>query len=126
MTPGTDSLLRLIDHVADDDLGVNLDIGWHALQREDIPWSIHKLGNRIFNVHLRDLDGWGVRFAAPGMGVLSWPRIFAALNTVGYEGALNLELEGYGETRDRAFRWTFEYLGDLLRQVTNDSASPRV
>lgn len=115
MTPGTDGLLRLIDHVGDTALGVNLDIGWHALQREDIPWSIHKLGSRLLNVHVRDLDGWGVRFAAPGLGVLHWPSILDALRKIGYDGALNLEHEGYGENSARAIRWTFEYLSELLQ-----------
>ncbi|MBW3625498.1 MAG: hypothetical protein KY468_19045 [Armatimonadetes bacterium] len=56
--------------------------------------------------------------------MLSWPRILAALKAVGYEGALNLEHEGYGENRDRAIRWTFDYLVDLLRQETDSPAHP--
>lgn len=126
MTPGTDGLLRLMDHVGDDALGVNLDIGWHALQREEIAWSIHKLGKRLLNVHLRDIDGWGVRFAAPGHGVLHWPSIVAALRAVGYDGALNLEHEGYGENSARAIRWTFEYMKEVLEAggVTVSALAP--
>jgi sugar phosphate isomerase/epimerase len=113
MSPGTDSLLRLADHIGDDAFGFNMDIGWHALQREDIGWAIHKMGRLLLNVHIRDVDGFGLHFTAPGLGCLDWPGIVQALKSIGYQGALNLELSEYKD-RERIAAWSFEYMRRVL------------
>jgi sugar phosphate isomerase/epimerase len=79
MVPHTDSLLRLWDNFKDPKLGFNLDVGWHFLQREYIPWSIHKLGSRLVNLHVRDCDGFARHFVCPGMGAIDWVTIKEAL-----------------------------------------------
>ena len=91
MSPQVDSLLRLIDHIPEDNLGVNLDIGWAFIQREDVPWSIHKLRDRLFNLHARDGDGLMCYRLPIGEGILDWGAIGRALAAIGFDGCLSVE-----------------------------------
>lgn len=109
MVPHTDSLLRLWDVFRDPTLGFTLDIGWHFLQREYIPWSIHKMGKRLLAVHLRDCDGYARHFVCPGTGAIDWVTIREALDAVGYKGDLNVELSEF-DLKDR----------DLIARVAID------
>jgi sugar phosphate isomerase/epimerase len=110
MVPNTDSLLRLWDNFRDPSLAFTLDIGWHFLQREYIPWSIHKLGRRLAAIHLRDCDGLARHFVCPGMGAIDWPSIREALNAVGYAGDVNVELSEFDERREEVARIAFELI----------------
>ncbi|MEJ0096705.1 MAG: sugar phosphate isomerase/epimerase family protein [Bauldia sp.] len=92
MSPQVDSLLRLLDHVPEDNLGVNLDIGWTFIQREDVPWAIHKLGDKLFHIHARDGDGLMCYRLPIGQGILDWPAIGRAADAVGFDGYLSVEL----------------------------------
>jgi sugar phosphate isomerase/epimerase len=100
--PHTDSFLRLYDHISDPALGYCLDIGWAALQREHVPWSIYKLKGKLVNIHVRDCDHLTSGFAVPGEGVLHWPSIFQALRDIGYEGYMSLETHSFEGLEDVA------------------------
>jgi sugar phosphate isomerase/epimerase len=111
--PHTDSFLRLYDHVGDPALGYCLDIGWAALQREYVPWSVHKVKGKLVNIHVRDCDHTTTGFARPGEGVLDWVEIFRALLAIGYDGYLSLESYAT-DWRDRKIAMTREYLEECL------------
>jgi sugar phosphate isomerase/epimerase len=111
--PHTDSFLRLYDHIKDPGLGYCLDIGWAALQREYVPWSIHKVKGKVVNIHVRDCDHLTTGFARPGEGVLDWVEIFRALLAIGYDGYLSLESYAT-DWRDRKIAATREYLEECL------------
>jgi sugar phosphate isomerase/epimerase len=85
------AFLRLWDAVRDPALGYNLDAGWTLLQREYPPVAIHKLGRRLANAHMRDIDGLMRRFVHVGQGVMDFQAIAAAVKAVGFTGFLNLE-----------------------------------
>ena len=53
----TDGLLWLIDAVGDENLGVVLELAHLNAQKEILPLSVEKLGNRIFGIHVSDNDG---------------------------------------------------------------------
>ncbi|MBM4082843.1 MAG: sugar phosphate isomerase/epimerase [Planctomycetes bacterium] len=50
----------------------------------------------VASVHLKDTDGGfkSPKFPVLGEGVVDFPRVFRALNSVGFSGPLTLELEG--------------------------------
>jgi len=118
--PHTDSFLRLYDHVKDPALGYCLDIGWAALQREYVPWSIHKVKGKLVNIHVRDCDHLTTGFARPGEGVLDWGEIFKALLAIGYDGYLSLESYAT-DWRDRKMTMTREYLEECLALAESSS-----
>jgi sugar phosphate isomerase/epimerase len=94
MVPDSGSLLRLWDAIRDPALGVNLDLGWIALNREYPPVAIHKIRKHLMNVHVRDIDGLMRRFVHIGQGVMDFEAIAEALKAVGYHGFLSLEQDG--------------------------------
>jgi sugar phosphate isomerase/epimerase len=85
------AFLRLWDAVREPALGYNLDAGWTLLQREYPPVAIHKLGRRLMNAHIRDIDGLMRRFVHIGEGVMDFRAIAAAIKASGFTGFLNLE-----------------------------------
>jgi len=55
---------------------------------------IHAMNSRLTTVHLADYDPAGPRHLPLGDGILDWPGILHALDTVGYGGPLIIELAG--------------------------------
>ena len=94
MVPDSGSLLRLWDAIRDPALGVNLDIGWIALEREYPPVAIHKTGKHLMNAHARDIDGLMHRFVHVDQGVMDFKAIAEALKAVGFRGFISLEQDG--------------------------------
>jgi sugar phosphate isomerase/epimerase len=94
MLSETNAFLRLWDAIRDRDLGINLDAGWIALEREYPPVSIYKTGKHLMNVHARDIDGLMRRFVHVGDGVMDFKAIAQALKAVGFQGFISLEQDG--------------------------------
>lgn len=94
MMPETNAFLRLWDAIRDPALGINLDIGWIALEREYPPVAIHKTGKHLMNVHARDIDGLMRRFVHAGQGVMDFKAIAEALKAVRFQGFVSLEQDG--------------------------------
>jgi sugar phosphate isomerase/epimerase len=120
MVPGTDTMLRIWDWVQDEALGFNMDTSWHVVQREFLPWSIHKLGDKLLHMHVRDSDGQLCRSLPAGMGIIDWHGVIEALRDVGYDGALSMEMHHENTRGDDPWyydRWTLEYLRRVLHEA---------
>ena len=89
------AFLRLADAIPDPALGYNLDTGWTQLQREYPPLAIHKVGRRLMNLHIRDIDGPMRSFPPVGEGVMDFEGIGAALQRVNFSGFLSIEQDGH-------------------------------
>jgi sugar phosphate isomerase/epimerase len=122
---------EMFRRVPDEHFGLNLDPSHLVWQRIDCERAIYEFGDRIFHTHGKDVevraDGLydhgvmsvGVGWQVPrlcGLGQVDWPRFFAALYAVGYDGAVSIEHE------DRRFEGTpelvrrgFELARDTLR-----------
>lgn len=111
----TDGILRASDWIESDSFGTNFDTAWQLVQREYLPWSIYKLGNKIRHVHLRDGDGMLCYSLPPGMGIIDWNGVVRALKEVGYEGYLSFELTGYKEPV-KYIRQAKAYMENILRE----------
>ena len=104
--PDASSFLRLWDAVGDPELGYNMDTGWTLLQREYPPLAIHKVGRRLMNVHVRDIDGTMRRFVHAGEGVMDFAAIAQALPAVGFSGFLSIEQDKHpGDMRETCRRY---------------------
>ena len=112
----TDSFLRLFDQVPHPALGMNFDTGMQADQREYIPWSIKKLKKKIFHMHVRDSDSLVTHQLPLGQGVLDWKEIILALQSVGYDGFLSVELTKYQDPATY-LRQSRLYLESVLAEV---------
>jgi sugar phosphate isomerase/epimerase len=83
---------------ARDVLGVTVDTGWFATHGYDAPTAIRELGDRIFHVHLKDVERPGEHVTCPhGAGCVDIPACIEALVEIGYAGALSIEHEPWHE-----------------------------
>lgn len=112
----TDAMLRAFDWIKSDAFGTNFDTAWQLIQREYLPWSILKLGKKIFHVHMRDGDGLALYQKAVGQGIIDWPEVVRALKKVGFDGYLSLELGGFetDELRVRNAKESIDYIKNIL------------
>jgi len=82
-------------------VAITFDPSHFALSEDDIPGLVRRWGERIVNVHLKDafgrpgMDGEDFHFCLLGEGRVPWPALLAALDEVGYEGAMAVEFESY-------------------------------
>ena len=93
LTSNSEALLRLLDAVDDDNLGVILDTAHQHAQKEMLPLSVEKLGRHIRYVHVADNDGIVNRHFEPGTGNIDWEEVFRALKRQGFDGYYAVDLE---------------------------------
>ncbi len=108
---------EMFRRIPDDSFGLNLDPSHLVWQFIDCERAIYEFADRIFHTHGKDVevrpDGlyeWGTMSAGIGwqvprlcgLGQVDWPRFFAALYAVGYDGVVSIEHE------DRRFEGTPE------------------
>lgn len=77
-------------------VGICFDTGHCHVKKHfdtDVAETIYKLGKRIKMLHVHDNMRNTDRHIAPYMGSIKWEGVMKALADVGYEGALNLELQ---------------------------------
>jgi sugar phosphate isomerase/epimerase len=87
------SMLRLIEHVKSDALGMNFDPS-HLFPMGDMPHTvIYQLGDRIFHCHFSDNDGTTNVHWRPGKGKIDWTAVMRALQETGFDGTISIELE---------------------------------
>ncbi|MGH7144500.1 MAG: sugar phosphate isomerase/epimerase family protein [Planctomycetota bacterium] len=89
---GTDSLLRLMDHVERDNLKANFDFAHMHAQLEILPLSVEKLAGKIGGVHVADNDGASTAHLALGHGTIDFEGTFKALMKNKYDGVLGIDL----------------------------------
>jgi sugar phosphate isomerase/epimerase len=108
---------EMFRRIPDERFGLNLDPSHLVWQFIDCERAIYEFADRIFHTHGKDVevrpDGlyeWGTMSAGIGwqvprlcgLGQVDWPRFFAALYAVGYDGVVSVEHE------DRRFEGTPE------------------
>jgi sugar phosphate isomerase/epimerase len=75
-------------------IGANIDTGNMASQGGDPVRAIRELGSRIIHVHLKDVREVGSHECVEiGTGIVDVPGVLDALQSVGYDGWLSIEIE---------------------------------
>ena len=62
--------------------------------------AIQRLGRRVFHCHFSDNDALTNAHWRPGMGKIDWSALLAALQSVGFDGTLSIELEDVPQVAD--------------------------
>ena len=88
----TDALLRLMDAVENDNFGAILDTGHQHAQKEILPLSIEKLGDRVHYLHVSDNDAQTNQHLAVGRGTVDWDGVFMALKKHGFSGYVAVDV----------------------------------
>jgi protein FrlC len=91
-------LREWIDRLQHPRFGANLDIGHSVVMGEGVVYPVRLLAGHIWNLHVEDLPGRKHYHMIPGEGTLDWNALRAALEDVGYDRFLTVEL--YTHTAD--------------------------
>ena len=89
---------RVLDAVP---VSVTFDPSHFVMTGDAIPELIERWADRIVHFHLKDafgrqgMDGEDFIFCMLGEGDVPWPETFAALDGIGYTGAMSVEFEAY-------------------------------
>jgi sugar phosphate isomerase/epimerase len=88
---------------------------------------VYEVGDRVFHTHLSDNDGTSNVHWRPGKGKIDWRAVLQALQAVGYDNVLSIELEDVpgvaraGQTSTAAFDrenlLAKAYLGALCQEI---------
>jgi sugar phosphate isomerase/epimerase len=114
LVPDAPAFVQLWQAVRDPALGYNLDTGWAQLQREYPPLAVHKVKGHLFNVHMRDIDGFMRQFVHVGTGVMDFPGIVEALKRTSFEGFVSIEQDKHpGEMKETCRRY-LKMMRDLV------------
>jgi len=105
----TDSILRMMDAVNDDNFGAVLDTAHLNAQKEILALSVEKLGKRIFYVHAADNDGKVNDHVATGRGTVDWDGVFQGLKKHGFSGYIAVDV-GMVPDIDAQYRESLEFL----------------
>ena len=104
--PDASSFLLLCKDIPDKSLGYNMDVGWTQVQREYPPVAINKVKDRLYNLHIRDIDGAMRLFVHIGEGVMDFAGIIRELKKIGYKGFISLEQDKHpGDMKDTCKRY---------------------
>ena len=112
------SAAKIIDKIRhlDSRIGVCVDVGHTFRVPIDPVAAIHTCGDRLYDVHLKDLkEANRRRLDVPvGRGVVDIPAIMRALHDVNYRHHVALEYEAEPETPEFGIAESFGYLRGLL------------
>ena len=126
LVSNTDALLRLSQQVDDPGFGVVLDTGHLHAQKEILPLSVEKLGQRILYVHASDNDGRDNAHLAPGRGTVDWDGLFRGLRRNGFDGYVGLDI-GHVPDLDAQYREGLAFVRDAIsraERITPRSGPP--
>jgi sugar phosphate isomerase/epimerase len=86
-----DALIALVEDLDMPDVGVCLDFG-HAHMMGDVADAIETLSGMLIATHVHDNHGKRDEHLPPFEGTIDWPGALMALQKIGYEGPMVLEL----------------------------------
>ena len=90
-----EEFIRYVDGVGSPWVVSCLDIGHSVLCREQPDEFIRKLGSRLTNLHVHDVDGNDDLHTLPFFGITDWASVMKALKDVNYKGVLTYEANGF-------------------------------
>ena len=98
------SMLRLIDQVvlAPWRWGCTFIRATSSRWASCLEMVVYEVGDRVFHTHLSDNDGASNVHWRPGKGKIDWRAVLQALQAVGYDNVLSIELEDVPASRGPA------------------------
>jgi sugar phosphate isomerase/epimerase len=107
----------IFERIRSRQVGITIDSG--HLHAAGVDWAslIDRYADRIYNFHVK--DHIGTQSVPPGKGEIDLRAYIEALDAIGYEGALAVELEVEDpENLPRYCAEAYVYLHDLVQEVT--------
>jgi sugar phosphate isomerase/epimerase len=97
-------------------MGLCMDIGHSVRTGADPVKSIVEAGDRLLDMHVKDLSDLSVKESQcdVGDGKMPFPAIFKQLKKMGYKGCVNLEYEINGKNPMMGMQRSYSYLRGVL------------
>ena len=97
-------------------IGCCIDVGHTVRAGTDVIEAIHKVGPRLFDIHMKDLTDFNSKESqvAVGGGIMPVRGIFEALITTGYSGFVDLEYEVHADDPMPGVISSFAYMRGVL------------
>jgi sugar phosphate isomerase/epimerase len=94
------SIVHFIEEVLEEtDVGICLDFG-HAHMDGDLVDAIETVSEHLITTHVHDNRGRTDDHLVPFEGTIDWPAALTAVQKVGYDGTLLLEIAAHGSAKD--------------------------
>ena len=98
------SLVHFVEDVLErPEVGICLDFG-HAHMEGDLVDAIETVSGHLITTHVHDNRGRTDDHLMPFDGTIDWPAALTAVQKVGYDGTLLLEIAGHGPAKDTLTR----------------------
>ena len=95
---------------------LNFDIGHFFCVNEDPAELVYELSESIGHFHLADIASDRVHnHLIPGRGSIDFCRVFDAMDNIGYDGFVTVELYPYQEDPIQAAKEAYNYLDKIIR-----------
>ena len=108
-----EELLPLLEKINSPYLGANLDLGHSHVLGEAHEEIIGLLADRIFHVHIEDIQGSKHYHLIPGLGEVDFAVLMGSLKEHAYEGFVTVELYTYPHQPEEAARKSLSFLKAL-------------
>jgi sugar phosphate isomerase/epimerase len=97
-------------------IGCCIDVGHTVRADTDVVQSIHEVGARLFNVHMKDLTNFQSKESQVpvGEGIMPAKKIFEALIAIKYKGFVDLEYEVHPDDPMPGAIASFAYMRGVL------------
>lgn len=90
-----DDLIRVVEAVNLPNVGYCFDSGHANVDGLDIPATIHRLSDKLFELHLHDNNGKKDQHLPIGFGIIDWVEVIKALNEINYQHTITFEFPGW-------------------------------
>ncbi len=113
--PTPQSVLDVVRKL-DSRCGLCLDVGHSARAGVDVVKSIADAGDRLFDMHVKDLRDFSSKDSQcdVGDGIMPFPDIFKQLKKMNYQGCVNLEYEIHENDPMPGVQRSFSYMRGVL------------
>ncbi|MGI0049226.1 MAG: sugar phosphate isomerase/epimerase family protein, partial [Nitrososphaera sp.] len=106
---------RFIKKTHSDHIGLNFDIGHFYCVNEDPAELVYELSDYIGHFHLADIASSRVHnHLIPGRGSIDFRPVFDAMDDIGYDGYVTVELYPYQENPVEAAKEAYDYLCSII------------
>jgi sugar phosphate isomerase/epimerase len=110
-----DAFLYFRDAVDRNNLRFNLDTANQYALKDNPILALHRLRGHVDYIHLSDNRGRRIEHLVPGDGTIDWDLFFAALDRIGFDGHIGIDVGG-GESGvadiDDAYRRSAQWLAE--------------
>jgi sugar phosphate isomerase/epimerase len=109
---------ELMKHIDSPAVGLNFDIGHFYCVGDDPAATVPRLAQYIRHFHLEDIAATRVHHhLIPGEGAIDFAAIFRAIQAIGYQGWITIELYPYVDEPDTAARTARERVTSIMAAI---------